>query len=234
VAIDEQPGSAGRARGPVPRSERALAPDLARGAMLLFIALANAVGVVSEPAPGALVRGLDLLMLSLVQARAYPVFAVMFGYGLVQLARRQQAAGATPEEVRSLLLRRNAWLVVFGFAHAALLYFGDFLGAYGLVGMLATLLLLRRGDRFHRAVLWLWAFSTLEVFVLALLVAMRLAHGTSGMASLPSGIAASHAAPDYLTSMRLRLAEWPWHTATVLPFIGIVWKIHTRLPVRTS
>jgi len=33
-------------RGPVQRGERALAPDLARGAMLLFIALANGAGVV--------------------------------------------------------------------------------------------------------------------------------------------------------------------------------------------
>ena len=33
------------ARGPVTRGERTLAPDLARGAMLLFIALANAAGV---------------------------------------------------------------------------------------------------------------------------------------------------------------------------------------------
>ena len=33
-------------RGPVRSTERALAPDLARGAMLLFIAIANCAGVV--------------------------------------------------------------------------------------------------------------------------------------------------------------------------------------------
>jgi hypothetical protein len=51
---------------------------------------------------------------------AYPVFAVMFGYGLVQLASRQTAAGG---DARAVLLRRNVWLIIFGFGHATLLYF---------------------------------------------------------------------------------------------------------------
>ena len=40
------------ARGPVHATERALAPDLARGAMLLLIALANAAGVFLASTPG--------------------------------------------------------------------------------------------------------------------------------------------------------------------------------------
>src|ERR1700754_620922 len=132
--------------GPVRRRERALAPDLIRGAMLLFIALANAANFAFAGQPGldgtphGLQRAVNFLMTTLVDSRAYPVFAVMFGYGLVQLARRHQAAGR-------ILLRRNIALIGFGLAHATLLYFGDFLGAYGIVGILATLLLLRRGDR---------------------------------------------------------------------------------------
>ena len=61
-----------------------------------------------------------------VDARAYPVFAVMFGYGLVQMYRR---SGRTP------VLRRSAILIGFGALHATFLYFGDFLGAYGVVGL---------------------------------------------------------------------------------------------------
>lgn len=162
-------------------------------------------------------------MFTVVHARAYPVFAVMFGYGLVQLARRQEAAGATPDVVRSVLLRRNAWLVVFGFLHAVLLYFGDFLGAYGLVGMIATVVLLRRSDRPQRVVLWIWAVSALEAFALAALVALRVVHGSNQQAGLPFGEVGSLVAPDYVTSVVRRLVEWPVHTATVLPFITIVW-----------
>ncbi|MEU6419225.1 DUF418 domain-containing protein [Streptomyces spiralis] len=218
-------------RGPVRRAERALAPDLGRGAMLLIIALANAAGVVfagepgAEPSPHGVDRGVNLAMFTLVHARGYPVFAVMFGYGLVQLARRQAAAGAPPTAVRSVLLRRNAWLVVFGFVHAALLYYGDFLGAYGLVGIVMTLVLLDRSDRVHRVVTWLWALCAVEVLVLGTLVARALLSGSApgSDAAVPSRHVDSLAAPDYLHGMLDRLGEWPTHTMTVLPFILITW-----------
>ncbi|MER7276236.1 DUF418 domain-containing protein [Dactylosporangium sp. NPDC000244] len=203
--------------GPVKRSERALAPDLTRGAMLLFIALANAANFAFagqpglDPHPSGLARVVNFVMATFVDSRAYPVFAVMFGYGLVQLARRN---------ADRVLLRRNALLLGFGAVHATLLYFGDFLGAYGIVGIVATLLLVRRGDRFHRAILWLWGFQTVYALVLSV-IALAGAHGgTAGITNTPN---ASLAAPTYLRSMADRLAEWPVHTSTVLPFIVIVW-----------
>jgi uncharacterized membrane protein YeiB len=216
-------------RGPVRRSERALAPDLARGSMLLFIALANAANFAFASQPGidvtpdGLERVFNLLMLTLVDSRAYPVFAVMFGYGLVQLARRQEAAGATPRIVRSVLLRRNAWLVAFGALHATLLYFGDFLGAYGLVGIIATLLLLRRSDRFQRIVLWLWALQAVYMLVIAGMVVGHLVGGSSGSAPVDTHSNDSLNATSYTASIADRLGEWPLHTATVVGFIVIVW-----------
>jgi uncharacterized membrane protein YeiB len=216
------------ARGPVRRAERALAPDLARGSMLLLIALANIAGVVFSGAPGAdlsphgLERAVNLLMFTLVDARAYPAFAIMFGYGLVQLSNRQLAAGASEGAVRTVLLRRNAWLVAFGFAHATLLYFGDFLGAYGIVGIVMTLLVLRRGERVHRIALLLWALSLAEVLVLGALLA-RAWRGSSGTGTVATEHINSFSAPSYGQSMHDRLAEWPAHTLTVLPFIMIVW-----------
>ncbi|SDX67552.1 Uncharacterized membrane protein YeiB [Amycolatopsis xylanica] len=213
-------------RGPVQRTERALAPDLARGGMLLFIAVANALGCVAGGMPGfvptasGLDRGLDFFMFTFVHSRAYPVFAVMFGYGLVQLARRQERSGAEPGQVRSVLLRRNAWLVGFGLVHGVLLYFGDFLGAYGLVGIVATLLLLRRSDRVYRFVPWIWGAEL--VYALVLFV-ITLTGVTTGTASVPVEQVGSLVAPDYATSVLDRLGEWPAHTATVLGFILIVW-----------
>jgi len=158
-----------------------------------------------------------------VHSRAYPVFAIMFGYGLVQLARRQEAAGVTSDAVRRVLLRRNFWLVVMGFLHAVLLYFGDFLGAYGLVGMIATIVLLPRGERVQRVVLWIWAGSALHMLVLMARVALLLGHGSNEQAGVPMNEVASLSAPSYAASWRARLVEWPAHTATVLPFIMIVW-----------
>jgi uncharacterized membrane protein YeiB len=209
--------------GPVRRAERALAPDLARGTMLLFIALANAANCAFAGQPGldgtphGLQRVVNFLMATLVDSRAYPVFAVMFGYGLVQLARRHRDAGT---DERRILLRRNTALIGFGLAHATLLYFGDFLGAYGIVGIIATLVLLRRGDRFHRAVLWLWGVQSVYAAVLTW-QAIAGAHG--GHTVLTNVANPSLAASSYGRSMLDRLAEWPVHTATVVPFIFIVW-----------
>jgi uncharacterized protein len=217
------PPPAASLTGPVRRAERALAPDLARGAMLLFIALANAGNFAFAGQPGldgtphGPQRVVNFLMAMLVEAHAYPVFAVMFGYGLVQLASRHRAAGT---DERRILLRRNTALIGFGLVHGMLLYWGDFLGAYGIVGIVATLLLLRRGDRFHRVVLWLWGVQSVSTVVLTW-KAINVAH--SGHAILTNTPNPSLAAASYGRSLLDRLAEWPMHTATVIPFIVIVW-----------
>lgn len=225
------------ALGPVSSTERAVAPDLARGAMLLFIALANSAGYAAaetfaNASIEALERGVEFVMLTFVHARAYPVFAIMFGYSLVQLARRQEAAGASRADVRYLLLRRNLWLIVFGFFHAALLYFADFLAAYGIIGILATFLLLYR-ERVQKAVLWLWAVSLLELLGLTVFLAYRWTHSTGADAATAAEGAASSMVTDYMSSIVTRLNEWPMHTATVIPAIFIVclgiWAANRRL-----
>ncbi|MGH8882447.1 MAG: DUF418 domain-containing protein, partial [Stackebrandtia sp.] len=217
------------ARGPVRAGERALAPDLARGFMLLFIALANVGGLVFaanmpgvDPTPHGWESVVNVVMVLFVHGHAYPVFAVMFGYGLVQLASRQRDSGANPAAARNVLVRRNAWLVAFGAVHGILLYFGDFLGAYGLVGIVAACVLLNRGDRFHRLVIWLWGFMVVEFVVFAVLVVRALAN--SGPAAAPeTSRLASLEASSYLEAVLARLTEWPMHTATVTGFIFIVW-----------
>src|SRR6185436_18343029 len=103
----------------VPLDARALAPDVARGAMLLLIALANVhlylygrpLGVRLYPAGltgvDAVVAGLQLV---LVDGRAYPLFGLLLGYGLGQLAARQSkkidtTAGTEPGSVVALIQR---------------------------------------------------------------------------------------------------------------------------------
>jgi uncharacterized protein len=69
--------------GAVAVSARSLAPDLARGAMLLLIALANAhlylygrpIGVRGYPIPESIAdRVVVLLQMTFVDGRAYPMF----------------------------------------------------------------------------------------------------------------------------------------------------------------
>lgn len=107
--------------------------------MLLFIALANShyflrgsVVLGGYPMDGS---GLDSAVIwftsTFVDGRAFPLFGVLFGYGVALIASRQQALG--PRGVRRLLWRRGLALVVIGFLHAVLLYVGDILAAYGVL-----------------------------------------------------------------------------------------------------
>ena len=59
--------------------------------------------------------------------------------------------------MRRLLRRRHWWLLALGFAHAALLFEGDILGIYGLVGLLACWLFLGRRDVTLRV--WAWVLG---------------------------------------------------------------------------
>lgn len=142
--------------GATPTAARALAPDIARGGMLLLIALANVhvyvyghpLGVRGYPLD---LEGADrwvvLLQMLLVDGRAYPLFGLLFGYGIVQLASRRGAVGLpVPDRVR-LVRRRGAWMIVIGAAHGLLLWAGDIVGAYGLLAVLMAGLLVRGSDR---------------------------------------------------------------------------------------
>ncbi|MEU4807345.1 DUF418 domain-containing protein [Actinosynnema sp. NPDC023587] len=131
--------------GPVAARERSLAPDLARGLMLALIALANSVvylygrpyGARQHIVEDGLVdRVVSVLAVALVDARAYPMFAALFGYGVVQVIQRQRAAGVAEKDAKSLLRRRSRWLLVFGFVHVLVLFPGDILGLYGVLGFL--------------------------------------------------------------------------------------------------
>ncbi|WP_405062025.1 DUF418 domain-containing protein [Kribbella sp. NBC_01505] len=128
--------------GPTAIKDRALGPDLARGLLLLFIALANTHGFLhpsgagdirAMPIPTTLPdRIVAFLETTLVDGRSYTMFAALFGYGMVQIARRQSGEW---KDTRKLLRRRARWLVLLGLLHAVLLYYGDILTAYGLIAL---------------------------------------------------------------------------------------------------
>lgn len=145
------------AGAPAPTTTRAIAPDLARGLMLALIAVANVswwlyggeVSSVSAHRAGA--TGADAVFQAIaivaVDARSYPLFAFLFGYGIWQLYSRQQSLGRDERAARRLLQVRHLLLLVFGAVHAALLWQGDVLGAYGLAGLVVVWLFLRRRDK---------------------------------------------------------------------------------------
>lgn len=208
--------------GPLGTAERAPAPDLARGAMLLLIALANTPFYLygrahSEagfhPVDGSPVdRVVQAALIIGVDMRVYPMFAFLFGYGLAVIRRRQAEAGVPDARAFAVLRRRNLWLIAFGLVHALLLWGGDVLGAYGLCGLVLTWLFLRRSDR----TLLVW--SALGTVVLTAFAAFSL-YGAWAVVvegvpvqggGLPAFVTASASATDPLTAALDRMLLWPF------------------------
>ena len=195
---------------------RALAPDLARGLMLLLIALANvpwflygqptsATSAHREPT-GVLDAVWQSVAIVAVDGRSYPLFAFLFGYGIWQSFSRQRAAGLDERAVRRALQRRHLWLIAFGAGHAALLWFGDVLGAYGVVGLLMVWLSLGRATR----TLLVWAGALTGLLLVGVLGTLALgAVVPAELAEIPGD-----ANPDlagvtpYVASILPRLAFW--------------------------
>lgn len=143
---------------------RSNAPDLARGVMLLLIAIANvsfylwgheAPLTSAHPLDGnALDRVLSTATIVLVDARIYPMFAFLFGYGIVQFARSRYDRGVPEPDIRRMLFRRHWWLIAFGFVHALLLFAGDILGTYGIAGLILTAIFFSKSDTALRITVW--------------------------------------------------------------------------------
>lgn len=145
-------GTGGSGVGSVPTGSRSPAPDLARGVMLLLIAMAYAPlylseatpGIFNHPAGGSTVdRVVQFVSLLVLDSRSYPMFSALFGYGMAAMVGRRLAAGASTAQARGLLRRRGLFLLLFGFAHGVLVFPGEILGPYGIASLLLAGLMLR-------------------------------------------------------------------------------------------
>lgn len=202
---------------PASVSERILAPDLARGMMLLLIALAHVPWFLYEapvgaamlhPAEGNLAdRIAQALTLVIVDARTHTMFGFLFAYGIGQMYARQTSRATSPKQARGLLRRRHLWMLLLGAVHALLLWQGDIVGTYGLIGLIMVALFFNRSDR------------TLKIWILVLLGLGALAAVVSTLSALllpapPEAVSAadvqrlSIAEDDYLLSAAARFPTW--------------------------
>ncbi|MES0909378.1 hypothetical protein ABUK85_31825, partial [Nocardiopsis umidischolae] len=123
-----------------------LAPDLARGMMLLLIALAHVPWFLYDAPAGLAMlhpdqgnladRIAQVASLVVVDARTHTMFGFLFAYGIGQMYARQKAHGTRDEDARRILRTRHLWMLALGAVHALLLWQGDIIGTYGLIGLL--------------------------------------------------------------------------------------------------
>ena len=168
------------------RQLRYPAPDVARGFMLALIALANVPFWIAyfpeTPQAGhaalEAMNGADqwwyLVRTLFVDRRAYPLFSILFGFGMAIMAsrtmerERKAIEQNVPAEVVAgwhlvqrqiaeenierhvhraasrLIRRRGWWMIAFGLVHG-IVFSGDIIGAYGLVAVIfAEVIAMRR------------------------------------------------------------------------------------------
>ena len=128
---------------PVPTrpTERIVAIDILRGFALLGILIMNIQGFAmpaaaySNPTVYGDLTGANrwVWMLSHIFAdqKFMTIFSLLFGAGILLMTEKLDARG---QRAWTLHYRRNFWLLLFGLAHAYLLWSGDILVAYALCG----------------------------------------------------------------------------------------------------
>lgn len=130
---------------PVGAPDRIQALDALRGFALLGILLMNIEGMVGplmnsmsglDPALQGADRSMDAAIYLLVQGKFFPLFSMLFGMGFAVMLGRADAAG---RPFLGLYLRRIGVLLGMGLAHAMLLWPGDILVTYALMGLLLGL-----------------------------------------------------------------------------------------------
>lgn len=179
-------------------------PDVARGFMLLLIAVANVplwTTLFSTSDDGGMAdRYWVFLRQILVDHRAYPLFALLFGFGLMTMIRRRQdahltariheldtlAPGLTPEmrkswiegvegeareSARALVRRRGLWMLLFGGLHAVF-FVGDIIGTYALVAVMCAGLIAARRWRLMIAIGAIQQILAVALFLFAEFAAM--------------------------------------------------------------
>ena len=131
--------------GPIAREERINSLDTLRGFALLGILPANVLvfgmyfAAGNDPTVAGGATGLNLagwaLFRILVDGKMRALFSMVFGASTVLLtSRAEERSGAT--NAADIYYRRNLWLLLFGLAHAFLLFWGDILYPYALCALI--------------------------------------------------------------------------------------------------
>ena len=129
---------------PVAASERIAALDVIRGFAVLGILAMNITGFAFHPAAygdptvqgGATGINLWIFLFHavLTDGKMRGIFSLMFGAGLILLARRAEQRGGAAL-LADIHYRRMLWLMLFGILHAFFLWWGDILYPYALLGL---------------------------------------------------------------------------------------------------
>lgn len=190
-------------------AERQAFPDQLRGLAMLGIIVVNAPffalstnGFTDASIAGPFNLAAAFLVLALAQGKFYLLFSFLFGYSSTFIIRDGSAAN------RRRFARRLLGLAVLGLAHAVLLFIGDILLSYALLGC-GLFLLFRRSDRaLIRTAVIIAVLSVLWMAFLVVAVAADPA-AVAGTDPTVASLDAALARGSFLDVARARLAALP-------------------------
>ncbi|MGQ4267090.1 DUF418 domain-containing protein [Nocardiopsis changdeensis] len=200
----------GRPGTEVPAGTRSPAPDLARGVMLLAIAVAHVPALLAHWGTGAPDRAALFAGTLLAEDQARLMFVLLFGYGVGQILRRETGRGADWPDVRSLLRRRGLVLLLIGFVHTLLLPL-DIVAVYG-----AALLLAAPLARARTATLaWVGAVALVPGVLLVSAPAVALAQ--AGVAPTIAHLMADGPVAHVAANL-----QWTWPLETLVSVVSVL------------
>lgn len=177
-------------------------PDALRALALLGVLIVNAAGYLSSPwgavlgdeaaESGGAARLLQGVTAFLVQGKAYPILAFLFGMSLAMaLAGRPREAAL--ERARA----RQRVLLLLGVLHGVFIYFGDILTMYALIGWLV----LRQASAPWRRLRRLLSRALIWALVVGAVAAVVM---IAGLTMAPAADPAADAEPNFTA-----VASWP-------------------------
>lgn len=101
------------------------------------------------------------------QASFYPLFAFLFGYGLMMIKERVEFRGVSSQHV---LLRRLLFLLAIGIIHAFLIWTGDILITYALFGFVLLLFIRFSSKTLIKSAFWLYFIPNFLISLLLYLI----------------------------------------------------------------
>lgn len=135
---------------PIKESKRLIWIDAVRGFAIFGIYMVN-IGAFSAPyfmygevrKAGQVDQMIQVVLDIFFQASFYTLFSILFGFGMQIMKERIEAR---KDSLYPILFRRMAVLLCFGVLHAFVIWHGDILFSYSIVGFLLILILHVRKD----------------------------------------------------------------------------------------
>ena len=160
----------------------------------------------------------DMLALALTslftEQKFYPIFAFLFGASAVLITRAVFRHSGRWDKAHQLYRRRLLWLIACGVLHGTLIWFGDILTLYGVVGCMALLGLTGARSRTLLLHLRLWLLTFCALLLINLWLGLQTLSNEEAAALASAALLSaetSHAIlmqGDWLAIFMLRLQDY--------------------------